>query len=186
MTPDVIARRNRANAARSTGPRTEAGKTIVAQNARRHGVTARPDPDRTLTWLRLILAKPGFEPADMLARDERTYIALALAEAEVRYAAAVQALRDFEAGEAQSSEDDCDLLNDAGLIEEYLDLSDVGLYELNARERRQAHSLLGRIDRSLACRNAKRQRLLRRYFGEARAQRNKAFAAWIAYLDAEH
>jgi hypothetical protein len=188
MTPEEITRRNRANATRSTGPRSEAGKAIVAQNARRHGATARPDPDQVLTWLRLILADPDLGAADMFARDERTYVALALAEAEVRYAAAGQAVRDFEAGEAEPSDSILGLENTAGLITEHLEFADLGLNakmglpEVTRTDRRECHALIARIDRMIARETANQQRLLHRYLGEARARRNKAFQAWIACL----
>ena len=62
VTADDIVRRNRANAAKSTGPRTRAGKAIVAQNARRHGATAKLDPDQVRLWLKVILAAPDLGP----------------------------------------------------------------------------------------------------------------------------
>ena len=80
MTTD-IARRNRANATKSTGPRTQAGKAAVSGNARRHGATARPDPARVGLWLRIILAQPDLTLTDFIPCDERRFRALALAEA---------------------------------------------------------------------------------------------------------
>ncbi|MFA8444031.1 hypothetical protein [Yoonia sp.] len=46
MTTDPITIRNKANARKSTGPKSAAGKAVVAGNARKHGVTGRPDPGR--------------------------------------------------------------------------------------------------------------------------------------------
>ena len=42
----------------STGPRTSAGKAISSQNARRHGLTARPDVGSVRQWFRIILNRP--------------------------------------------------------------------------------------------------------------------------------
>ena len=87
MTREEIAARNRANAQKSTGPKTSAGKAAVAQNARRHGATAKPDPASVAAWLRVILDDPDLTPAAFLAEDDRLQRALALAEAEARVAA---------------------------------------------------------------------------------------------------
>lgn len=44
-TPAQI-RANRANAQRSTGPKTAAGRQKSAQNARKHGLTSQADPEK--------------------------------------------------------------------------------------------------------------------------------------------
>ena len=100
MTPEAITTRNRANAAKSTGPRSTAGKAAVAQNARRHGATARPDRERVAIWARIILDTPDLGPTDLLTDDIRIQCALVLASAEARFAGATRALEDFEAGAA--------------------------------------------------------------------------------------
>ena len=58
MTDDRITARNRANAQKSTGPKTPLGKATVAGNALRHGATARPDPKSVAAWLEIILDRP--------------------------------------------------------------------------------------------------------------------------------
>lgn len=98
MTRDEIAARNRANAAKSTGPKTEQGKAVVAGNARRHGATARPDPAAVATWLRIILDDPDITAEAFVPTDARGYRALMLAQAEVQLVTATNALRAYEAG----------------------------------------------------------------------------------------
>lgn len=98
MTRDEIAARNRANASKSTGPKTVQGKAVVAGNARRHGATARPDPAAVATWLRIILDDPDITAKALVPTDARGYRALMLAQAEVQLVTATNALRDFEAG----------------------------------------------------------------------------------------
>ena len=66
MSSDPITARNRANAQKSTGPKTAEGKAIVAGNARQHGATARPDPGSVAAWLAIILDRPEITPGDLL------------------------------------------------------------------------------------------------------------------------
>ena len=179
MTPEAIATRNRANAAGSTGPRTAEGKATVARNARRHGATAAPDPDRVLTWLRIIRNDPDLDASKVYLRDEGTSVALALAAAEVRYAAAARALQDFEGGRAPLSPWAQDLQQDADMIRAFLAED-----PYRGRDRRRAMAIVSRYGKMIATDSqpgGNRHRLLRRYLSEARSRRNKAFAAWIAH-----
>ena len=58
MTTERQSAANRRNAKASTGPRTAAGKRKVAQNARRHGLTAPAPWDVVTNWYRLIINAP--------------------------------------------------------------------------------------------------------------------------------
>jgi hypothetical protein len=97
MSTEHTIARNRTNSKRSTGPRSVEGKAVTAANARRHGVTARPEPESVVTWLAIILDHPLVAPADLLPDDEPSCRAFALAEAEVKLAMAHNALTAFEA-----------------------------------------------------------------------------------------
>ena len=180
MTAEDIVRRNRANAARSTGPRTRAGKAIVAQNARRHGATAKLDPDRVRLWLKIILAAPDLdrEAVNTAVGDGRKTLALALAEAEARFGLAEQALRNFVAGE----------LARPGVIEVVPD--DPG--SLRGRASAGGRGTQGQSrTRDAGDRGARAldegggpggrlHRQLQRYLDEAQRRRAKAFSAWLS------
>ena len=191
MRSDSITARNRANAKKSTGPRSVLGKAVVSTNARRHGATSKPDPTSVAAWLRVILNKPDLLPLDLLSDDRRTSSALALAEAEVRLWSARAALDTFERGEASHSDtfergevshsDGVqNLRNDAKIIKSLL--WDV---ETTAKKRRSGLSLLGRIQKLIladtAC-GGPRHRLLKRYAREARGHHKRAFQDWLTCL----
>lgn len=188
MTSSPYLARNRANARKSTGPRTERGKAIVAGNARRHGVTGRPDPGRVAAWLALILDRPEVTPMDFAPDDEVGYRALALAEAEARRVAAEQALMDFEAGCAPPVLNHLIKIPDPALFTELDDeVSEMKIMlemeDCTRTERRQAERLFDRLTRMKGPKARDmtfhgQHRLLWRYLSEARAQRRKAFAAW--------
>ena len=173
MTSD-IARRNRANAAKSTGPRTPAGKAAVCGNARRHGATAKPNPARVGLWLRIILGRPDLTLARFLPCDERSFRALALAEAEARLESCERALADFEAGRnlAAPYPDHC---SDAELVKRAL----AGESLTPSEDRLVMRLITALVDPRTARRLEDPGRLLRRYRNEARARRKKAFKAWI-------
>jgi len=99
MTSAAVLAANRANAARSTGPRTRAGKAAVARNALRHGLTLPVLADATLaaevSALAGRIAGPGAgacsgevdagSPTRTCANEEeaRRAAALRIAEAQV-------------------------------------------------------------------------------------------------------
>lgn len=143
MTDPAITARNRANAAKSTGPRTDAGKVVVAQNARRHGATARPDPERVATWARIFLDTPDLEPIDLLADDAHTRSALALAVAEARLAEATRALEEFETGTAPPSDEKASIQEQIIEIRAMLDEM-----PMSARDRRTGMSLIARLQKA--------------------------------------
>jgi hypothetical protein len=176
----AITARNRANAAKSTGPRSAAGKAVVAQNARRHGGTAQPDPERVATWARIILDTPDLGPNEFLTDDVRTRSALVLAGAEARLAEATRALEDFEAGTAPPSDEEEDLTDQ---ITEFRAM--LAEMEMTARDRRTGLSLISRLQKAQigeTMPGGRRHRLLERYLREARAQRRKAFQDWLACI----
>ncbi|WP_050929908.1 hypothetical protein [Aestuariivita boseongensis] len=195
MTSDRITARNRANARKSTGPKTKHGKDISAGNARRHGATARPDPESIAAWLGIILDRPDITIKDLLPSDEAGYRALALAEAEVKIVAAERALLEFEAGLAPPRlksrkpplipKEDPDLDNIVNLMKEKLKTE-----ECTKAERRKAEAALKTLARMRAPRVSYysqngHHRLLRRYLSEARSKRRKAFEAWAAMTTSE-
>ena len=183
MTSQGIAARNRANAQKSTGPRTAAGKATSAQNARSHGATAKPDPASIAPWLRVILNDPDLRPADLFAEDDHTLRALALAEAEVKVSAALTSLDRFERGEDPPSEVTRE-------FQEFVESITGELVEevMTKRRYRAGLSLLKRLGNEISNETVlegKRHRLLMRYLREARSQRRKAFQAWLACLREE-
>lgn len=183
MTDEAISERNRANAAKSAGPRSAAGKAAVAQNARQHGATAQPDPERVATWARVILDTPNLGPNHLLADDVHTRSALALAVAEARLAEAARALDEFEAGTAPPSDEEVDLTDQITEFRAILDEM-----PMSARNRRTGISLIARLQKARnreTAQGGRRHRLLKRYFREARAQRKRAFHEWLACLEAQ-
>ena len=183
MTSQGMSARNRANAQKSTGPRTAAGKATSAQNARSHGATAKPDPASIAPWLRVILDDPDLRPADLFTEDDHTLRALALAEAEVKVSAALTSLDRFERGDDPPSEVTRE-------FQEFVESITGELVEevMTKRRYRAGLSLLKRLENEISNETVlegKRHRLLMRYLREARSQRRKAFQAWLACLREE-
>lgn len=160
---------------KSTGPKTVQVKAVVAGNARRHGATARPDPAAVATWLRIILDDPNIKAEALVPTDARGYRALMLAQAEVQLVTATNALRAFEAG--------MPLILRVGKQLTWKDIMEglaSGELQRPDRTRTQTQVYQDILVRREELRSAERQqRLFKRYLGEARAQRRKAFLAWL-------
>lgn len=178
MTRRDFSDRNRANAAKSTGPKTSRGKAASSQNARRHGATSAPDASSVSAWLSVILDRPHILPSDLMPMDDVGRIALNLAQAEARLAAAERALAEFEAGLESSDSDGNDLDNITGHILEALSEPST-----TPRQRRSGIAILGRIAKARlrdAAGQTRRHRLLVRYAREARSARSRAIRTWAA------
>ena len=87
---------NRANACKSTGPKSRTGKAKVAHNAQRHGATQAPEPEALALWLKVILDKPDATLDAMFEDDEAEQLALRLADAKLRLVAAQAALDELK------------------------------------------------------------------------------------------
>jgi hypothetical protein len=91
MTTEHQRTANRANASKSTGPKTRRGKQIVSRNAYKHGLTTPPAPATVQRWGRIILGEPEATDADLYVQGPELR---ALAEAEARLERAWDAERD--------------------------------------------------------------------------------------------
>lgn len=184
MTRKSVTARNRANAASSTGPKTAEGRAVSAMNARRHGATGKPDQALAGAYLSVILDRPHLSLGDLVAPDEATQKALALAQAEARLVAAQNALTAFE---AQASATNPQGFGGADAIEE---AATFWLNDLGSSEKSRRRDALRRIavlegcirqqKKQRAPNPARTQRLLMRYVSEAKAARGRALAAWLA------
>ena len=176
MTQAHIADRNRANAAKSTGPKTRAGKAASSKNARRHGATGAPDPRRVASWLAVILGRPQVTPRDLMPTDAAGDLALTLALSGARLAAAEDALAEFEAGLEAPPEPLPDPATITGpMIDELLG---PGVTPSDRRSGRALLKIMARLHRNDTSDGGHRHRLLTRYAREARAARSRAIAAW--------
>jgi hypothetical protein len=189
MTPQQIAARNRANASHSTGPKTEAGKAVVSANALRQGATARLDMNSVSVWLSIILNRPDVTPRDLQPEDEKGYRALMLAKAEVRLAQVETAARDLEArgkptlAYARQQISVCGVTVDAEMFVQMVrDMMKAPKHTVNNILRIEAFcDNLARISPCMPdlFDYLQRGRLIARYLGEARSQRQRDLADWV-------
>ena len=194
---------NRANARKSTGPRTAEGKATSARNAARHGLTGALDSEAVREWYRVILHDPEADP-DPFEQDPALRASVDLAEAEAHLTRVLEAedryLRDAE-GELSEWEEE--LIEERKWIGEWLEdgeserrfrntLKDGPLKRSLLTDRgyrawiRQGERLLLRFrgisDRRRVRRLKDRERtgrMLARYRASAEARRQKALRHWI-------
>ncbi|MDB4122146.1 hypothetical protein N9573_01025 [Octadecabacter sp.] len=163
---------------------------MSSQNARRHGLTAEPDPDIVGAWFNVILGNgPGAyeepsasEPADHQANhqsDPGREVALRLAVAEARYHRALHALEAHPRAR-QSAQAQVTAFHAAmrAHLQDMVDARPNGRPQLEELEYasdalRRFGQLVNEADRE--------RRLHARYVGEARSERRKALRAWCDY-----
>ena len=172
---------NRANARKSTGPKTQTGKLVVAQNARRHGATREPGSERIADWFRVIMGAPDLGPNAVLKGDDATRLALRLADAEARLVHAETALEVFEKTPTFQN-----LQSELTAVAHYMLMHVAGEVDTNnhlypkVSDELAIQSILRRSEVLIEI--VRQHRLLQRYLREARSQRNRAFKAWIGCL----
>lgn len=184
MTPAHVVDRNRANAAKSTGPKTRAGKAASSKNARRHGATGAPDPNCVASWLSVILGRQQIALRDLMPADAAGDLALTLALAEARLATAEDTLAEFEA----ELETPCSELADIAFMAEHI-ADALTEPSTTPEERKSGADILARVARMSeghANGEGRRHRLLARYAKEARSARSRAIAAWSSHIAAKH
>jgi hypothetical protein len=184
MTSERRIEANRRNAAKSTGPRTAAGRQRVSQNARRHGLTQGPATDRVMHYFHMLLGALPF-------RDERPcedgqVLAMALADAEARLERIRQVdfrfLEDCYALDRESAhlESGWELLKTSCRTFKTSRHGEKDFHNLTTSETKPP--VIGRKEIIETGSFAKEMRRLLRYKKAAENLRHKALRAWINYI----
>lgn len=184
MTTRKQAAANKANAQKSSGPKSAAGKAKAAQNAVTHGLTGLPDWTQVTRFYRIIVEDADARP-DPSATDAQTRAALALAEAQASLHRAAQAEREYIFEESVRT------LRKKGTVQEFvevmaeLDLDDVDTinFLLTRKTDPEMIETLKILKKAAPNRPAARRAKLKhlaRYRREADARRRKALRIWIS------
>lgn len=184
MTSERRIAANRANARKSTGPRTAAGRRRASQNARRHGLTTAPSADRRAHHLEIILDDPRLRSRPL--SGEALGLAQSLADAEaqlerVKKAEVQFVMQHFSSdGRVVGSV----ALEGSGTTDGTRDAIPPG--EDRAAARPVDFAGGPDLDRVSSERDeetdAKEMRRLLRYRSEAESRRRRALKDWIAFL----
>jgi hypothetical protein len=182
MTSSRQAAANRANAAKSTGPKTGEGKRKSSQNARKHGLAGPPVVSEVARHLRIILNDDDREFApDTADLADTAALRLAAAEAQVARAKAYDILVEQKAAEAPPK------FETETLEKITVELATAATYGGLTRE---DLGVLKAVIRFINVVRANRERETRRmrrtavrYINEAEAARHKALIAWSALLE---
>jgi hypothetical protein len=159
---------------------------VSSQNARRHGLTAEPDPDIVGAWFNVILGNgPGAyeEPSAVDVAyhqaDPGRELTPRLATAEARYHRALHALEAHPRA-PQSAQAQVTAFHAAvrAHLQDTVDARPNGRPQLEELE--YASDALRRFGR-LVNEADRERRLHARYVGEARSERRKALRAWCDY-----
>ncbi len=173
---------NRANAQKSTGPMSTAGKTASSQNATTHGLSMPPPPEDVLRWVRIIVGDITVT-SETLGTGPTAMATLALAEARAQLER-VQTAEDKHIADlrkyAQTRLDpnpmtaDLDDLDDPSILQWLLG----GRHD---RETKQMVRLLLKSNRKDPMRIADQLRRLERYARRAQNRERKAFRTWARF-----
>ncbi len=185
MTTQRQLKANRANAKKSTGPRSAAGRARTSGNARRHGLTAPLPWKDVLRWYRLITDDPEALPTANPG-EEGGSAALRLAEAEAHLERCLKAERSHTDLMFERAMDNIDFWRTDVSIRMDRDPFDVSVWSLwlANQDKMSDPSLTGgakiliRISEGRPVALHRRQRILHRYRLEAEARRRKALKAW--------
>ena len=183
---------NRANAAKSTGPKSRRGKRRAAQNARRHGLTVAPAEKDILRWYRVITNNPAADLREAWTSPS-TRAALVLAEAEAQFERTREAERshlekvvDIALNRGRRSLGELAMAYDLEQFEDddVLDLLIRNFSRSDMDKSERAFFVGGlrifkRINPNRPAELNRRLRTLRRYRKRAEGQRNRAFSAWL-------
>ena len=169
---------NKQNSAKSTGPKSQAGKTAAAVNAMSHGLTTAPDAELVRKWYRILVEDDTAEP-DPNTTDPYLKAAYALAHAEAvlarlqeAYESHLKFILTCLAKEGQST-----------LLEiDATDLDDPDVLKVLIKNDVKARKILKcflKLSPQLPANYLKREQLMMRYRREAHSKQRRAYQVWL-------